>query len=384
MAVVLIGSALPTPAPTAAQEGEWSPPRTVYIPETGHTLDQLFLDLWRENGGASSYGYPITPEFQGDNGETVQYLQYARFEYWPEGDENGNTVRIAPIGEELHPRAVHRATSNGDAATSAHEAATKLAAWAPVDPDDLDETAVANGEAVFVEESEHTVQDWFKVRWEQTGGAQFLGNPLSEQYTLGDTTYQTFERGQLAQQDGGEPWFVAVGERLTKKYQLSTDPIAQGDIPTYSEELFVPPPPPEPEPATPVETADDRYNPNEEFWMEIDLTAQHATVYSGSTVVIETLVSTGRAGWDTPEGTFYVNRKIRLHDMSGNAQGESWHVPDVPWSLYFTNNGHAIHGAYWHDNFGTELSHGCINLPLDIAEWIYDRAEVGMRIEISY
>ncbi len=43
------------------QSSSWSPPRTVYIEETGHTLDQLFLDLWRNAGGASAFGYPITP-----------------------------------------------------------------------------------------------------------------------------------------------------------------------------------------------------------------------------------------------------------------------------------------------------------------------------------
>src|SRR5829696_2848843 len=86
----------------------WAPPPTVYIPETGHTLDRLFLDLWRQAGGANAYGYPITPEVTLDNGHIVQYLQYARFEYWPEADEFGNYVRLGNIGEELRPFLVSR------------------------------------------------------------------------------------------------------------------------------------------------------------------------------------------------------------------------------------------------------------------------------------
>jgi lipoprotein-anchoring transpeptidase ErfK/SrfK len=52
-------------------------------------------------------------------------------------------------------------------------------------------------------------------------------------------------------------------------------------------------------------------------------------------------------------------------------------VPDVPWVLYFTNSGHALHGTNWHNNFGTPMSHGCINLPMDVAAWLYDWAPLG-------
>ncbi len=54
----------------------------------------------------------------------------------------------------------------------------------------------------------------------------------------------------------------------------------------------------------------------------------------------------------------------------------------MPYVLYFTDVGHAIHGTYWHDNFGTPMSHGCINLPMDVAEWIYGWAPMGMTVQI--
>jgi lipoprotein-anchoring transpeptidase ErfK/SrfK len=68
--------------------------------------------------------------------------------------------------------------------------------------------------------------------------------------------------------------------------------------------------------------------------------------------------------------------------MEGVLGGEYYNVPDVPNVMYFTNQGHALHGAYWHNNFGNPMSHGCVNLPLDVAAWMYDWAPMGMRVTI--
>ena len=51
----------------ASAQDDWAAPRTVYIPETGHTIDGVFLDTWREWGGATAFGNPITPEIE-ENG----------------------------------------------------------------------------------------------------------------------------------------------------------------------------------------------------------------------------------------------------------------------------------------------------------------------------
>jgi lipoprotein-anchoring transpeptidase ErfK/SrfK len=69
--------------------------------------------------------------------------------------------------------------------------------------------------------------------------------------------------------------------------------------------------------------------------------------------------------------------------MEGVLGGEYYNVPDVPDVLYFTDRGHAIHGTYWHSNFGTPMSHGCVNLPTDVADWMYQWSTVGMRVEIT-
>ncbi len=359
---------------------DWSPPSRVYLSKTGHTLDQLFLDLWRNAGGASAFGYPITAEIEQPNGHIIQYLQYARFEYWPEGDASGNQVILGKLGEEMRPVTVQRpmaslASNQGDTSTSsAVEAARFAQAWLPLAENDV------RASATYIPETRHSLRLGFLDFWERTGGADFLGNPLTEEYDLAGITYQIFERGQLARENEGDPYMVPIGRRLAEKYGLDQSPIAQGDVPTYSEELWVPPV--TPTPASPPAITTGFVPGGEELWMDVNLTTQYMIVYQGDRPILETLVSTGREKFATPPGTFFINTKADVQDMEGVLGGESYNVPSVPWVMYFTDVGHAIHGAYWHNNFGAVMSHGCINLPVDVAEYLYGITTVGVRVEI--
>ncbi|MDQ2681945.1 MAG: hypothetical protein M3Y37_00320, partial [Chloroflexota bacterium] len=118
-----------------ASTKNWSPPRTVYIPETGHTIDGVFLDYWRANNGIASFGYPVTPEFTMSNGVVAQLYAYARFEYWPNAAD-GQVVKLGKIGEDLRPRNLLRnsiaaAGSSGSASANA-EIALMTRAWLPL------------------------------------------------------------------------------------------------------------------------------------------------------------------------------------------------------------------------------------------------------------
>ncbi len=121
-----------------------------------------------------------------------------------------------------------------------------------------------------------------------------------------------------------------------------------------------------------------------EIWMDINLSTQSMVVYQGDKVLARTYVSTGRPGFDTPTGTYYINRKVPVKDMTGTLGGEYYYVHDVPSVMYFTNRGHAIHGAYWHNNFGYRMSHGCVNLPVSFASWLYSITPMGARVRIHY
>ncbi len=114
----------------------------------------------------------------------------------------------------------------------------------------------------------------------------------------------------------------------------------------------------------------------------VSISQQMLWAYKGDKVVLSSYVSTGRAGFDTPLGSYAVLTKLPSQTMEGVIGGEYYHVPDVPSVLYFTNGGHALHGTYWHNNFGMPMSHGCVNLPLDVAAWLYDWAPVGTPVLI--
>jgi hypothetical protein len=114
----------------------------------------------------------------------------------------------------------------------------------------------------------------------------------------------------------------------------------------------------------------------------VSIGQQMMWAFKGDQVVVSSYVSTGRAGFDTPLGTYAILTKIPSQTMEGVIGGEYYNVPDVPWVMYFTDGGHALHGTYWHNNFGTPMSHGCVNLPMDVAAWLYDWAPVGTPVLI--
>ncbi len=61
------------------------------------------------------------------------------------------------------------------------------------------------------------------------------------------------------------------------------------------------------------------------------------------------------------------------HMGNGNlfADADDYELPGVPWTCFFTEQGHAFHGTYWHDNFGTPMSHGCVNMRTEEAKWLF-------------
>jgi len=102
-------------------------------------------------------------------------------------------------------------------------------------------------------------------------------------------------------------------------------------------------------------------------------------------MILTTLVSTGTAQTPelaTPIGHWRILTKLPMETMTGTIEGEAYEVDDVPYVMYFTDEGHALHGTYWHNNFGTPMSHGCVNLPMDVAEWMYRWAPEGTAVTI--
>ncbi|RLD10689.1 MAG: hypothetical protein DRI56_02350 [Chloroflexota bacterium] len=80
--------------------------------------------------------------------------------------------------------------------------------------------------------------------------------------------------------------------------------------------------------------------------------------------------STGH--YSTPPGRHIVNyKRPSRHMAAGNLAYNGYDLPGVPWTTYFTEKGVALHGTYWHNDFGKPRSHGCINLPSRASKWFY-------------
>jgi len=114
-------------------------------------------------------------------------------------------------------------------------------------------------------------------------------------------------------------------------------------------------------------------------WIDVDLTHQMVYAYEGDTLVNSFLVSTGAAPYRTVTGSYAVYER----HIKGNMWGPGYFLPDVPYIMYF-HKGYALHGAYWHTNFGTPMSHGCVNLSIPDAEWLYYWSSMGTRVKVHY
>jgi lipoprotein-anchoring transpeptidase ErfK/SrfK len=136
----------------------------------------------------------------------------------------------------------------------------------------------------------------------------------------------------------------------------------------------VPPDKPKPlEPQTPM----GKLGPK---WIELDLSTQMLVAYEGQTPVYSARMSSGRSRFPTVVGSYRIYLKYKTQRMRG-MQGtpEEYDIPNVPNVMYFYS-GYAIHGVWWHTNFGTPASHGCINLSQANAKWMFDWAPMGTMV----
>ncbi len=106
-------------------------------------------------------------------------------------------------------------------------------------------------------------------------------------------------------------------------------------------------------------------------WIHVDLGEQTLVAYEGDKPVYATLISSGKEGYEPPTGLFEVQQKYISTTMNATDPIDGFYeVEEVPWTLYY-HGGYALHGAYWHTDFGKVRSHGCTNIaPVD-ARWLY-------------
>ena len=116
---------------------------------------------------------------------------------------------------------------------------------------------------------------------------------------------------------------------------------------------------------------------SDQRWIQVDLSSQRLIAWEGTTPVYAVIVSTGKRATPTRVGTFAVKTKHVRTRMTG----PGYDVTNVPHTMYY-HRGYAIHGAYWHNKFGTPVSHGCINVAVDHAQWLFKWASVGTPVVV--
>ncbi len=128
---------------------------------------------------------------------------------------------------------------------------------------------------------------------------------------------------------------------------------------------------PEPAPAPPTLT--------EGKQIVVDLSDQRVYAYENGQLVRNVSVSTGVAAYPTVQGDY----KVYLKYPSQTMVGPGYNLPGVPYVLYFYQ-GYSLHGTYWHNNFGTPMSHGCVNMPTPEAQWLFNWAPLGTPVHVQW
>lgn len=381
------------PSQSAAQDD------ALFFATTGHRLtsEYGFLGHWRASNGPLTLGAPITEPLV-ESGLATQYFELGRLELHP---EYGGAILRGRLGAEYAE-----------------------ALWRSFAPPIA---GVEQPGARLFAETGHTLAAPFLGFWESNGGVEVFGLPLSapawEYVGARVALVQYFERARLEQYPDADPGAAlqigALGRDLALLRGLPTAPVAPaGALVVDPAGQPLPEPAPAPAPAAPLlavaapapavapaaqaapaaapaskpvapvaapATAPAPAPTGNGKAIVVDLSKQWLYAYDGDELVFDAPVSTGRDGFNTPVGRFAIYHKVRSQTMRGCAGGECWSVPDVPNAMYIVG-GVALHGTYWHNNHGTGVrpSHGCINLRIEDAQWLYEWADVGTRVIISY
>lgn len=404
-------------------------PGTVYFSETGHHLADPFLFYWREHGGETIFGLPISEVITSANGTVqTQYFERMVLQFRPnsggatalvvgQGAATNTSVnlRIGPgvgwgkvnvLRAQQQGRLVGGPLLDADGASwyqitgdfgtgwtkgeflDRHDDQISITTRA-VDLDNprAGEPAFRRLPAIvvgalgpdttdftFFPTSGHTVAGLFLRFWSANGGISIFGLPLSEPFdelAADGKSYQAqyFEHARLeyhpeGEADGSAVRITALGRQGAATARVSIAPTRQRPgAPEYDPALF-----------------------SSFRWIEVNLSEQRLTAWEGDLPTLTTLIRSGKAGWSTPTGTFRTFRKVLSDDMTlGDPSDPDYYfTPNVPWVMYFLDGGFALHGAVYDDQWGTPTSHGCVNIPVDLAQYLYNWAPLGIPVWIHY
>ncbi|HVN54626.1 MAG TPA: L,D-transpeptidase family protein [Anaerolineaceae bacterium] len=167
----------------------------------------------------------------------------------------------------------------------------------------------------------------------------------------------------LVEGPDGQPWYRVLDQLMNAEYHVPAGDVHLIDTHTYSP------------------TGQALYKDQKKIVVSIK--EQSLKAYFGDLVLFETKVSSGvhtehvpegELPTDTPMGNFHIQLKMPSRHMGNGkltADPAAYELPGVPWVMVFQKDGIALHGTYWHDNFGSPMSHGCVNLRNADALWLF-------------
>lgn len=309
-------------------------------------MSGAFLDAWFLHGGPDRTGFPVTAPIKiGDN--WVQWFEYARFEVTAEnyGDAEADAVRAEPVGRSYAERFGY---------------AHRHPAFQPVEG--------AGEGARFFEETGHSVANAFLDTYESGNNAEYLGLPISQEFSINGTTYQFFEYGALSWTSETGTQYVPVGTLEAMLHGTLGNRVERPEgADVYAPGFFAL-----------------RGQYPGERWIEVNLSTYTLTAWAGNTPVMSSLVVIGAPLTPTIPGEFRIYWKLPSQTMEGvSPYSGPYRQEDVPHVMYYVDDW-AIHGSYWRSSFGYAASNGCVNLPLAEAAWLYDWAPIGTRVVVHY
>lgn len=353
---------------------------------TGAVVDNQygFLDFWNQHDGAKLLGDALTGvSFEAN--VPVQYFVHGRLE------QRDGAVVPGALGRER-------------------------ARWRTFTPPGSKDARA--GETISAATG-YPISRAFLAFWQQHDGALMFGAPISdamwEQVGNANVRVQYFERARLEHYPslgaGRDVLISRLGHEIALARSLITleqkpavnIAAVSADAPAAAFGFLNPTPTPIPPTATPIPptalpkptAAPQKVQPTAKpkpaagagggKVIDVDLSSQWLVAYENGVAVFDAPVASGKDGFNTPTGTYPIYAKTPSQTMRGEANGETWVVPNVP-SVMYINGGVALHGAYWHNYFGSgvRLSHGCINLPLSSAAWLYKWAPVGTKVVVHH
>lgn len=310
------------------------PVPAIYLRETGHHVGGPFLAWWLQYGREKGLGWPITEQLDVGN-RRVQYFERGALTLAP---TSRDPLGVVPVN--LGRPYVSRSSASQPEGQFAH----------------------------FFPQTGHGVHPAVWPFHRENGGVYRFGYPLGPAVVGNGGLWQVFERAVLSE-SGGRVTDLRLGLMEAERLRLPTEPATRARH----------------APIVDLAALDPVYGPLADRHATVDLVRQVVTFFDGDQPVRMAATSTGIYPDFTPAGRYRVFVRVpRARMISNGSTNAVYDLDDVLHIQYFTDSWIGFHYAYWHGEFGTARSAGCVNLRLHDSQWAWDFCDHGTQVVVHY